>query len=52
MSNLKLSQPGVNGSYKKMHEDRETSREFKWRFRAGNQRITNFETFQFTVLNR
>ena len=29
-----------------MHEDRENSREFKWKFRAGNQRITNFETFR------
>ena len=35
-----------------MHEDRENSREFKWKFRAGNQRITNFETFQLAVLNR
>ena len=30
-----------------MHEDGENSREFKWKFRAGNQRITNFETFQW-----
>ena len=29
-----------------MHEDGENSREFKWKFRAGNQRMTNFETFQ------
>ena len=35
-----------------MHEDRENSREFKWKFRAGNQRITNFETFQSAVLKR
>ena len=33
-----------------MHEDRENSRESK--FRAGNQRITNFDTFQLAVLNR
>ena len=26
-----------------MHEDGENSREFKWKFRAGYQRITNFE---------
>ena len=32
---------------KKMHEDEENLREFKWKFRAGNQRITNFETFQW-----
>ena len=32
-----------------MHEDRENSREFKWKFRAGNQRITNFETFQLAI---
>ena len=30
----------------KMHDDRENSSEFKWKFRAGNQRITNFENFQ------
>ena len=30
-----------------MHEDGENSLEFKWNFRAGNQRITNFETFQW-----
>ena len=35
-----------------MNEDRENSREFKWKFRAGNQRITNFEIFQLAVLNR
>ena len=35
-----------------MHEDKENSREFKWKFREGNQRITNFETFQLAVLNR
>ena len=35
-----------------MHEDGENSCEFKWKFRAGNQRITNFETFQLAVLNR
>ena len=35
----------------KMHEDGETSCEFKWKFGAGNQRITNFETFQLAVLN-
>ena len=35
-----------------MHEDRENSCEFKWKFRAGNQRITNFETFQLAVLNQ
>ena len=35
-----------------MHENRENSREFKWKFRARNQRITNFETFQLAVLNR
>ena len=35
-----------------MHEDRENLRELKWKFRAGNQHITNFETFQFAVLNR
>ena len=29
-----------------MHADGENSREFKWKFRAGNQRVTNFETFQ------
>ena len=34
-----------------MHENRENSREFKWKLRAGNQRITNFETFQLAVLN-
>ena len=34
-----------------MHEDREKLREFKWKFRTGNQRITNFETFQLAVLN-
>ena len=33
-----------------MHEDGENSREFKWKFRAGNQHITNFETFQLAVL--
>ena len=36
----------------KIHEDGENSREFKWKFRAGNQRITNFEIFQLDVLNR
>ena len=35
-----------------MHEDGENSREFNWKFRAENQRITNFETFQLAVLNR
>ena len=35
-----------------MHEDRGNSRIFKRKFRAGNQRITNFETFQSAVLNR
>ena len=35
-----------------MHEDGEDSREFKQKFRAGNQRITDFETFQLAVLNR
>ena len=35
-----------------MHEDRENSREFKWKFKVGNQRITNFETFQLAILNR
>ena len=35
-----------------MHEDGENSGEFKCNFRAGNQRITNFETFQLAVLNR
>ena len=35
-----------------MHEDRENLHEFKWKFRAGNQRKTNFETFQLAVLNR
>ena len=34
-----------------MHEDGENSRKFKWKSRAGNQRITNFETFQSAVLN-
>ena len=29
----------------KMHEDIENSREFKWKFRAGYQRITNFKLF-------
>ena len=29
-----------------MHKDGENSREFKYKVRAGNQRITNFETFQ------
>ena len=29
-----------------MHEDGENLREFKWKFREGNQRITNFETFK------
>ena len=29
-----------------MYEDGENSREFKWTFRAENQCITNFETFQ------
>ena len=33
-----------------MHEDVENSRKFKLKFRAGNQRITNFETFQLAVL--
>ena len=35
-----------------MHEDGENSHEFKWNFKAGNQRITNFETFQLAALNR
>ena len=37
---------------KNMHEDGENSREFLWKFRAGNQPITNFETFQLAVLNQ
>ena len=35
-----------------MHEDGENSHEFKWKVRAGNKCITNFETFQLAVLNR
>ena len=35
-----------------MHEDGENSRDFMWKIRAGNQRITNFDTFQSDVLNR
>ena len=35
-----------------MHGDRENSCDIKWKFRAGNQHITNFETFQLVVLNR
>ena len=35
-----------------MHEDRETSREFKWKLRTGNPRIANFENFQLPVFNR
>ena len=35
-----------------MHEDRKNLREFKWKSRAGNQRIISFETFQLAVLNR
>ena len=34
-----------------MHEDGENSCEFEWKFRAGSQRITNFETIQSAVLN-
>ena len=30
-----------------MNEDGENSREFKWNFRAENQSVTNFETFQW-----
>ena len=30
-----------------MHEDGENSHGFKWKFRAGNQRVTNVETFQW-----
>ena len=30
-----------------MHEDGENSREFKLKFRAGNHRLTNFETFPY-----
>ena len=36
----------------KMHEDSENSREFKWKFTVGNQRIRYFEIFQLAVLNR
>ena len=35
-----------------MHEDGVNSREFKWKFRAANPCITDFETFQLAVLNR
>ena len=33
-----------------MHEDGKNSREFKCKFRAGNQHITTFETFQWKYL--
>ena len=36
----------------KTHENEENSRELKWKLRAGNQRITNFKTFELAVLNR
>ena len=48
ISTIKHSQ-NINGKLKKMHEDSEHSRKFKWKFRAGNQRITNFESFQLAV---
>ena len=35
-----------------MHEGSENLRELKWKFRAGNQCIANFGTFQLAALNR